>query len=397
MASENVPTGAEAPAPHVAFDPFTGPAPAGRVHPRLDELRERHPAFRSDAGHGFWVLTRYDDVLAAFQDPGTFSSRAIAVSDPDPAYQWIPVMLDPPLHTTWRRLLRPFFTPVAAAVLRDRITRHCAALIDGLAARGSCDFVADFARLYPTTIFLELVGLPIDRLEEFLGWEYAILHPPPSGGGRAAAMAAVTECFTELIRERRAHPRDDLISAATAFAVDGRPVTDDELLQLCTLLFLAGLDTVTAQLSYIFWHLARHDADRARIAADPDGVPDAIEEFLRVYAIVLPARKLTRDVDLHGCPMKAGDMVMLPLSAATRDPRAVPAASSVDLDRPPTRHLAFGAGPHRCLGSHLARLELQIALREWHARMPDYRITPGTEPLEHASLVLGLDTLPLSW
>lgn len=382
----------------VPFDPFAGPGPAGQAHPRLDELREAHPAFRSTAGRGFWVLTRHDDVLTALQDPATFSSRAIAVSDPNPPYQWIPVMLDPPLHTTWRRLLRPFFTPVAAAALRDRITRHCAGLIDGLVAKGSCDFVTDFARLYPTTIFLELIGLPIERFEEFLAWEYAILHAPPSSGGRAAAMAEVAACFTELIADRQAHPRDDLVSAATSFTVDGRPVTDEELLQLCTLLFLAGLDTVAAQLSYIFWHLAGHDADRARVTADPDAVPDMIEEMLRAYAIVLPARRLTRDVELHGCPMKAGDMVMLPLAMANRDPRAVPAApSSVDLDRPPTRHLAFGAGPHRCLGTHLARLELQVALTEWHARIPDYRITPGERPLEHASLVLGLDTLPLSW
>jgi cytochrome P450 len=210
-------------------------------------------------------------------------------------------------------------------------------------------------------------------------------------------MAAVMACFTELIQDRRSHPRDDLISAATGFTIDGRPVTDDELLQLCILLFLAGLDTVAAQLSYSFWHLARHDADRARITADPSVIPDAIEELLRVYALPLPARKLTTDVDLHGCPMKAGDMVMLPLAMATRDPRAVPAASTVDFDRPPTKHLAFGAGPHHCLGAHLARLELQIALREWHARIPDYGIAPGAQPLEHASLVLGLDTLPLTW
>ncbi|WP_240809636.1 cytochrome P450 [Actinomadura sp. WMMA1423] len=387
----------EAGGPRTDFDPFAGPRPAGAAHARMDELREAHPAFRSTAGPGFWVLTRYDDILAAFQDPETFSSRAIAVIDPEPSHRWIPVMLDPPLHTTWRRLLRPFFTPVAAAVLRDRITRHCAALIDGFASRGACDLVTDFARLYPTAIFLELVGLPIERLEEFLGWERAILHSRPSTGGRPEAMAALTACLTELIRDRRARPCEDLVSAAIRFTVDGRPVTDDELLQLCVLLFLAGLDTVAAQLSYTFWHLAGDDALRARLAGDPDVIPDAVEEFLRVYAPVLPARKLTRDVETHGCPMRAGDMVMLPTAMAARDPRAVPAASAVDVDRPPARHMAFGAGPHRCLGSHLARLELQIALREWHARIPDYRIAPGARPVEHASLVLGLDTLPLTW
>lgn len=147
----------------------------------------------------------------------------------------------------------------------------------------------------------------------------------------------------------------------------------------------------------MFWHLATHDADRARITADPGVIPDAVEELLRVYALVLPARKLTADVELHGCPMKAGDMVMLPLMMATRDARVFPDPTRVDFDRKQNRHLAFGAGPHRCLGSHLARQELRIALEEWHARIPGYRIPDGAAPLEHASLVLGLDSLPLTW
>ncbi|MBT2206554.1 MULTISPECIES: cytochrome P450 [Actinomadura] len=383
--------------PQIDFDPFAESGPAGRMHAMLDGLRERHEAFRSTGQQGFWVLTRHDDILAAFQNPETFSSRAIAVIDPDPAYQWIPVMLDPPLHTAWRRLLRPLFTPATAGAMRERITRHCAALIGDLAGRGSCDFVTDFARLFPTIIFLELVGLPTGRLKEFLAWEDAVLHPPPSGAGRAEALREVADCFTELIRDRRADPRDDLVSAATTFVLDGRPVTDAELLQLCVLLFLAGLDTVAAQLSYTFWHLATHEDDRARVAADPAVVPGAVEEFLRVYALPLPARRLTEDVDLHGCPMRAGEMVMLPISMATRDPRAFPSAASVDIGGPPAPHLAFGAGPHRCLGAHLARLELQVALTEWHARIPDYGIAPGARPTEHASLVLGLDALPLSW
>lgn len=383
--------------PEIAFDPFSAPHPAGQAHLELDRLRERCPAFRSTARTGFWALTRYEDILAALQNPEVFSSRAIAVMEPDPAYQWVPIMLDPPVHTMWRRLLRPLFTPATAAAMQDEITRRCTTLIDGLISRGSCDFVADFARRFPTTIFLELIGLPTDRLEDFLAWEYAILHPPPSGDGRAAAMRQVTACFVELIATRRREPRDDLISAATSFMIDGRPVTDDELLQLCILLFLAGLDTVAAQLSYAFWHLATHDTDRARIAGDPGVIPGAVEEFVRAHALTLTARKLTTDLDLHGCPMKAGDMVMLPLPMASRDPRVFPDPATVDFDRPVNRHLGFGAGPHRCLGAHLARLELRTALREWHRRIPDYRIVSGSRPLEHASLVLGLDTLPLTW
>ncbi|GAA4056690.1 cytochrome P450 [Actinomadura miaoliensis] len=383
--------------PRIHFDPFGEPRPAGTTHPMLDELRERCPAFHSGAGHGFWVLTRHEDIVAAYQDAESHSSRAISVIDPDPPYQWIPIMLDPPLHTAWRRLLRPLFTPARAAAMRDAVRRRCVELVEGLAAKGSCDFVTDFTRRFPTTVFLEFMGLPTGRLEEFLEWEYAILHPPPDGAGRAEAMAEVTACFRRLIAERRAAPRDDVVSAATAFELDGRPVTDEELLQLCVLLFLAGLDTVTAQLSYSFWHLARHDADRARLVAEPGIIPDAVEELLRAYSLVLPARRLTADADVHGCPMRAGDMVMLPLMMANRDPRVFPDPQTVDFDRAPNRHIAFGAGPHRCLGAHLARLQLRIALEEWHRRIPDYRIPDGARPTEHASLVLGLDTLPLTW
>ncbi|TDD39026.1 cytochrome P450 [Actinomadura sp. KC06] len=389
------------PHPRIDFAPFAGPRPAGTTHPLLDELRERCPAFRSEAGRGFWVLTRYGDIVAAYQDAVSHSSRAVSVIDPDPGYQWIPVMLDPPVHTTWRRLLRPLFTPARAAAMQDAIRRRCTSLIDGLADKGACDFVTDFARRFPTTVFLEFMGLPVDRLGEFLEWEHAILHPPPSGEGRGQAMAKVTACFQQLIAERRAAPRaerrDDVVSVAITFEVDGRPVTDGELLQLCVLLFLAGMDTVTAQLSYSFWHLAGHDADRARIVAEPGIIPDAVEELLRAYSPILPARKLTADVDVHGCPMRAGDMVMLPLAMANRDPRVFPDPHTVDFGRTPNRHVAFGAGPHRCLGAHLARLELRIALEEWHRRIPEYRVPDGAQPTEHTGLVLGLDSLPLTW
>lgn len=394
-----MPTGEDGP-PGIDFDPAAGSRPAGQTHAIVDELRERCPVFHSGHAHGFYVLTRHDSILHAYQDPELFSSAAITVMDPDPAYRWIPEMLDPPEHTAWRRLLRPLFTPARAGAVREQTRRRCAELVDDLKERGECDFVADFARRFPTAVFLEIMGLPQERLEEFLGWEHAVLHQPQSprwADSRRQALARVTECFTELIAERRRRPRDDIISAAISFRLDGRPVTDQELLALCVLLFLAGMDTVSAALSYAFWHLARHDQDRARVVAEPAIIPAAVEELLRAYAIVMPARKLTRDTVVEGCPMKAGEMVMLPISAATRDPRAFPDPATVDFDRAPNRHLAFGAGPHRCLGSHLARQELQIALAEWHARIPEYRIPPNADVIEHTGQVIGLDTLPLTY
>ncbi|HEU5156066.1 MAG TPA: cytochrome P450 [Streptosporangiaceae bacterium] len=388
------------PYPVLDFNPAPGVRAAGETHALFDELRERGPAFRSGFGPGFWVLTRYDVVLAAYQDPELFSNAAINVMFPDPAYRWIPEMLDPPEHTVWRRLLRPLFTPARAQRMRDRIRRHCAGLVDDLAGRGSCDFVADFARKYPTIIFLEFMGLPTDRLPEFLDWADAILHQPASpdmAAARRRAMGRLADFFTELIALRRRDPKDDIVSTAISFRIDGKPVSDADLLSLCVLLFLAGLDTVTAALSYAFWHLARHPADRDRITAEPGIIPSAVEELLRAYAFVIPGRKVTRDTTFHGCPMKGGDMVMLPINAATRDARAFPDPRVVDFERHPNHHIAFGAGPHRCLGAHLARQELRIALAEWHARIPEYRVPEEALVVEHVDQVLGLNNLPLTW
>ncbi|WP_250213813.1 cytochrome P450 [Acrocarpospora catenulata] len=384
--------------PDIDFNPLGGIHPAGTAFARFDALRDQHPAFRSTFGQGFWVISTYDRIVEVCQDPETFSSSAVSVLDPNPAYRWIPEMLDPPEHTVWRRLLGPLFSPAAVAARTETIRRQCADLIDTLQARGSCDFVTDFARVFPTTVFLELMGLPVEDLPTFLAWEDAILHAPPSErAGRIQAMGQVIGYFRGVIAERREHPREDLLSTALGWEIDGRLVPDQDLLDLCLLLFMAGLDTVTAQLSYAFWHLAREEKDRARITADPAIIPDAIEELLRAYSIVMPARKLTRDADFHGCPMKAGDMVLLPLNQANRDPDAFPNPAEVDLDRSRNRHIAFGVGIHRCLGAHLARAEMTIALEEWHRRIPDYHIPLETEATEHADLVLGLETLPLTW
>jgi len=169
------------------------------------------------------------------------------------------------------------------------------------------------------------------------------------------------------------------------------------VLSCLLLLFMAGLDTVTSQLSYSFLHLATHEADRARLAADPGLVPHAVEELMRAYPIVQTARRATRDIEFHGCPVKAGDMVAFPLGMAGRDAKEYPGAKQVDLDREVTRHISFGAGPHRCLGSHLARQELAVALHEWHKLIPDYRVADPARVVEHSGGVYSLEALPLAW
>lgn len=210
-------------------------------------------------------------------------------------------------------------------------------------------------------------------------------------------MASVIEYFSGVIEARRESPGEDLISAALTFEVDGTPVSDEDMQNFCLLMFMAGLDTVSATLGLSFMHLASHPEDRTRIVEDPSLIPAAIEEFIRAYAIVIPARKAAVDTEIGGCPVKAGSMVAVPLNAATRDDAVFEDAKTVEITRTPNNHIGFGAGPHRCLGSHLARRELKIALEEWHKRIPVYRLDPDSAPTESGGQLGPNKDITLLW
>jgi cytochrome P450 len=385
--------------PVLNFD-YTEMKPAGTWMKTYDEQRAQFPLYRNEFGPGFWTVVNYEGILQIMQDHETFSNSVVTALDPNPAFKWIPEMLDGDEHRQWRRQLGPLFAPGAVERLDGAIRQRAAELVDDIAGRGSCDFMADFAQRFPTTIFLEMMGLPIDELDQFMEWEHDILHlgasVPERKEKQIAAMMAVVGRFSTILAERRVEPRDDIVSKALQYQIDGEPVTDADLLSFCLLMFMAGLDTVSVTLGWSFLHLANNDDDRAQIVADPASIPTAMEEFLRAYAIVIPARKVMADVEVQGCPMKAGDMVAIPLIAATRDEAAFPGAMTVDINRQHNNHIAFGAGPHRCLGSHLARRELRIAVEEWHKRIPNYRVPAGSELFETGSQ-LGLEALPLEW
>lgn len=385
--------------PVVTFD-YTTTEPEGTWFNTYDDLRARFPWYRNEFGPGFWTVCNYEGILQIMQNPAVFSNSVVTAMDPNPPYKWIPEMLDGDEHKQWRRQLGPLFAPGAVELLDSTVRERAVEIIDGIAERGSCDFMADFAQRFPTTIFLELMGLPVDELDQFLVWEHDILHAGGSEEERlqkqVLAMFAVMGRFSAVVAERRVQPRDDIVSKALTYQIDGKPVSDEDLLSFCLLMFMAGLDTVSVTLGWIFLHLARNDHDRNRIVVDPAIIPTAVEEFLRAYAIVIPARKVMQDIEIQGCPMKAGDMVNIPLNAATRDEAAFPNATTVDITRTPNNHISFGAGPHRCLGSHLARRELRIALEEWHKRIPNYRVATGAQMTESGGQ-LGLENLPLVW
>ena len=375
--------------------------PFGEKLAFYDKLRDEAPIIRNEFANGHWVVTRYEDILRSYQNWKVFSNSAVTVFNPNPTFRWIPQMLDGDEHKQWRKQLNPLFSPKHVERLEDKVRERARALIQTIAAKGSCDFMQDFALQYPSFIFLDLMGMPFEDLDTFLHWEDEILHASGSAEEnaqrRAVATTELTEYFRGLIEERRAEPRDDLISKAIAFEIDGKPTTQEDLESFCILMFMAGLDTVTATLGTTFLHLATHQDDRQAIVDDPDLIPSAIEEMLRAYAIVIPSRKVLEDTEIAGCPVKAGEMVCLPLNLATRDQTAFEDATEVQLDRSPNNHIAFGAGPHRCVGSHLARRELRIALEEWHRLIPEYRLSPESAPTESGGQLGPTGNIFLEW
>lgn len=367
---------------------------------RWDEIARTHSGFRSTIARGYWVVTDGRAVQEALQDWRTFSNTSVTALEPNPRFLWIPEMLDPPVHTKWRRLLGNDFSPKTIAAREEEIRQVAIELIDQLKDSGSADVLDEFARRFPTIIFMRLVGLPEADLPIFLDWVHDMLHLPydedPEGTRQLAAMRAVSDYFEEQIALRREAPRDDLLSRALDYEIDGEPISDADMHAFCILLFQAGFDTVPISIGWALYHFATHPEQREAIIADASLIATSVEEILRVYSFVVPARKAMQDTEIGGCPVKAGEMVMLPLAVTNRDPERFENPLEVDLHRTATNHIAFGSGPHRCLGSHLARLELNVAVEEWHKRIPEYRIVDGQELSQHGNMY-GIQSLRLEW
>jgi cytochrome P450 len=380
-----------------------GSAPALTNFQLLDSVQDdTRPVLRNTEADGYWMFTDYATILDGLQHPELWSSSVIVPTEPDPPYKWIPVMVDPPDHAKWRKVLADYFSPGRVKGMKEEQHRLVGELIDKLKPAGGCEYVGQMARVFPSLVFLNLMGMPLDHLDQFLEWEDMILHHEGIGeeaqAKRLEGMTHVMGFFSGLIEQRRADRNpdaDDIVTAAIDWKIDGEPINDLELLNCLLLLFMAGLDTVAMESTYAMLHMATHPEDRRRITNEPDIIPRAVEELLRVYPMVQTARKATQDMDFHGCPVKAGDMAAFPLAMANRDDQMFPDGRSVDLDRGITRHIAFGAGPHRCLGSHLARQEMAILLEEWHKRIPEYEV--AAEPIEHGGQMFGLNALELRW
>ncbi len=374
--------------------------------PVYSELVAKCPVARM-AMVGSKVLSRYEDVVWALRQPEIFSSQMEVQMALGTERPMIPQQIDPPAQTAYRKLLDPRFSRKRMKQIEPDVRRQANALIDQFVDEGACEFDRAFAIPLPCGAFLSLFGLPHDELELFLELKDGIIRPqtkladPMDMEGATALRNATGQriyaYFEKLIDERKAAPCDDLMGFLVKAELDGRPLSRNEILDISFLLLLAGLDTVTATLGCNVAYLAANPEQRRRLAAQPELIPAAVEELLRWETPVTGVPRLVKkDVELHGVEIKAGEMVTLLLGAADIDPAEFPEAEIVDFGRRENRHIAFGAGPHRCLGSHLARMELRVALEEWHRRVPEYSIQPGETP-RYSPGIREVQYLPLVW
>jgi cytochrome P450 len=349
-----------------------------------------------------WFLLDFEDVKSAYQRADLFSAHVIIPSMPVGSIAMIPMMLDPPEHGKYRQPLAQWFGPVSIAAREQEIRQLAGELIDELVGRGSCEVLTDFTNIVPATIFLRMVGLDDAAIDGVLGRvrDGSMQEELPEGEDSTTVVSNfLVEHVGGLLAERRLEPKGDLASVLLAAEVDGRPLEDSELLAMFNLLYAAGLHTVAAELGFAFDLLAERPDLQTLLRERPEVIPGFVEEVLRTHGLATDCRLVTQDVDFAGCPMKAGDRVMLPTPLVGFDPEVFPDPLEFDPERQANRHLTFGAGAHRCVGSHLARLEMAIVLEEWHRRVPPYRLQPGAAERRRyqPGQVTGLLAVPLEW
>ena len=365
------------------------------------------PIARTERFEGAWLPTRYEDVKAIAYDTEHFTSRRIVLRHKkyeDPPLPAPPITSDPPEHKAHKRVLLPFFSPQEVGKLEPMARRICNELIDDFIADGRCDAAQHYARHIPVRIIAYMLGVPVRDSDRFIQWIHEILEvgivDDEIGKNATKAMRDYFRHHIALRKEGRTEadpdgPEPDLIRVMMDGSLNGVPFEENHVLGTLNLLMIAGIDTTWSAIGASIMHLGRHPEDRTRLVAEPALMPTAVEELLRAYSPVTMAREVKKDVDLGGCPMKKGEMVLLSFPAANRDPEMFPDADRVVLDRQENRHGAFGLGIHRCVGSNLARMEMQVAIEEWLKRIPDYRVVGDVTWSD--GTVRGPRTLPVAF
>jgi cytochrome P450 len=387
------------------FD-HTDPQWVADPYPIWDELREKCPVAHTNRYGGAWLPVTQEGVAAVAYDTDHFTSRTVIVSNQRPTENDLPAPIgvappitsDPPFHQMARRLLLPAFAPKRVAELEPFTRELCNELLDALEGKDAFDAAVEYAQHIPVGVIVRMLGFPKGDSDFFRRWIKIIIEDVDMSLEEREQLEQEGELDKYLearIEEHIAEPKDDLTSFLLEAELDGNKLHPDHVRGTMVLLMVAGIDTTWSAIGASLWHLAQHPEDRKRLAAQPELMDTAMEEFLRAYAPVTMARLVAKDFDFDGCPMKEGDWLLLPFPAANRDPEAFPDADEVLIDRAENRHAAFGLGIHRCLGSNLARMELRVALEEWMKRYPDFELADPAAVTWSAGQVRGPRTIPV--
>ncbi|MEQ1786514.1 MAG: cytochrome P450 [Acidimicrobiales bacterium] len=368
--------------------------------PLYKMLRDAAPVVHME-DMGMHIVGTEAEVREVLHNTEVFSSGfdAVAIGQVRPL---IPLQIDPPEHRNYRKLLDPIFAPKQIALLEDRTRALVRDLVRAVADDGHCNFHQAVAEPLPSTVFLQLLGLPLSRTAEFIELKDGIVRPPARTPEERVEMVNETgqkiyAVLEEVVSQREAERQDDLISTFLDSEVDGHRLTHDDVIDICYLFFLAGLDTVTASLDCMLAYLAQHPEQRQQLVGDPTLIPHAVEEMLRWESPVQGVIRITTQAtELAGCPIGAHQSVSVMLGSANTDERSWERPDEVDFEREVNKHIAFGGGAHRCLGSHLARMELRVALEEWHAAVPNYSLEEGIV-LRYSQGLRSVDNLELVW
>ena len=381
------------------------PAYNQQAHQIWDELRQTCPVAHTDRYGGAWLPVRHEDISAIARDTDHFSSEGAVLANKPPREEWIstapiggapPITSDPPFHADARRLLLPAFSPQVVAEWEPEIRRLCNELIDNLEGLDVVDAAVQYAQNIPVYVIARMLGLPLEDSDYFRDTVHLVLEEIGAEfGDRRAGFEKLDAYLAVHVQDHIENPKDDLIGFLLNAKIYDQPLSPTHVVGTIILLMVAGIDTTWSSIGSSIWHLAHHPADLARMVAEPELLPTAIEELLRAYAPVTMARIVSQDAEIGGCPVKQGDSVLLPFPAANHDPDVFENADTVIIDREVNRHVAFGLGIHRCLGSNLARLELRLAVEVFINRFPKFELADPSAVTWSLGQVRGPRKLPV--
>jgi cytochrome P450 len=378
--------------------------------PIWDDLRQGCPVAHSDRHGGSWLPTRYEDVSAIAHDSEHFSSQEVLVTpvpEPDEEGEELqiqlggevaapPITSDPPEHQWARRLILPYFSPRAVEPYEPMTRELARSLVEAMVPDGRGDAAAGYAQQIPVRVIAAMLGVPETLSDTFTTWVRGALEIGATDPEvRREAFESIITYLYEEVMARKEHPGDDILSKLLAADVEGEPVPDHHVIGTGLLIMVAGIDTTWSSIGSALWHLATHPEDRRRLVAEPEIMPLAVEELLRAYSPVTMARLVKEEVTVNGRTMRPGERVLLAFPAANRDPEVFERPDEVVLDRAQNRHIAFGAGIHRCAGSNLARMELRVAIEEWLRAVPEFSIEDESAVTWAGGQVRGPRTLPV--